>query len=54
MFGAILDMDAEIQPRDKFVKARNQWDPSGVEVLTQTAPMLAVERANASGVLTVL
>lgn len=52
--GAILDMDAGIQPRESFVKARNLWDPSGVEVLTQTAPMLGVRRPNATGVLTVL
>lgn len=51
--GAILDMDAGIRPQKVFVKARNVWDPSGVEVLTQSAPMLSMRRPNASGTLKV-
>lgn len=52
--GAIQDMDAGMAALDVFVKTRNQWNPSGVEVLTQSAPMLGMRRPNASGVLTVL
>lgn len=52
--GAIIDMDAGVQPREVFVKARNLWDPSGVEVLTQSAPMIGMRRPNATGTLTVL
>lgn len=52
--GAILDMDAGIKPQRVFVKARNLWDPSGVEVLTQSAPMLSMRRPNATGTLKVL
>jgi len=54
LYGAILDMDAGIQARKVFIKARNVWDPSGVEVLTQSSPMLAVDRPNASGTLKVM
>jgi len=52
--GAIIDMDAGILPQEVFVKARNLWDPSGVEVLTQSAPMVAMRRPNATGTMTVL
>lgn len=52
--GAILDMDAGIKPQRVFVKARNVWDPSGVEVLTQSAPMVSLRRPNASGTLKVV
>lgn len=51
--GAILDMDAGIRAQKVFVKARNVWDPSGVEVLTQSAPMLSMRRPNATGTLKV-
>lgn len=51
--GAIQDMDAGIRPQKIFVKARNVWDPSGVEVLTQSAPMVSMRRPNAAGTLKV-
>lgn len=49
--GAIQDMDAGMQALPIFVKSRNLWNPSGVEVLTQSAPMVAMKRPAASGVL---
>ncbi|MGE0698091.1 MAG: major capsid protein [Hyphomicrobiaceae bacterium] len=51
--GAIFDMDAGMQALDVFVKTRDLWNPSGREVLTQSAPMLGMRRPNASGVLRV-
>ncbi len=51
--GAIMDMDAGIRAQKVFVKARNLWDPSGVEVLTQSAPMVSMRRPNATGTLKV-
>lgn len=53
-YGAILDLEAGIRPQPVFVKSKEQWDPSGIDVLTQSAPMLALRRPNATGVLTVL
>jgi hypothetical protein len=52
--GAILDMDANIAPVEIFTKSRELWNPSGVEVLTQSAPMLGLRRPNAAGVAKVL
>lgn len=52
--GAIYDMDAGMQAIEVFVKTRDLWNPSGTEVLTQSAPMLGMKRPNASAVLTVL
>ena len=52
--GAIQDLDAQMQAKRVFIKAKNEWDPSGVTVLTQSAPMLAVDRPNCSGILQVL
>lgn len=51
--GAIIDMDAGMQPHEVFTKTKRQWNPSGEEVLTQSAPMLGMRRANATAVLTV-
>lgn len=53
MQGAIMDMDAGLRAQKTFIKARNVWDPSGVEVLTQSAPMLSMRRPNATGTLKV-
>lgn len=50
--GAILDLDAGIRPQEVFVKSRDLFDPSGIEVLTQSAPMLGIKRPNATGKLT--
>ena len=52
--GAIMDMAAGIRAQQIFVKSKEQFDPSGIDVLTQSAPMLGMRRPNASGVLTVL
>ena len=50
--GAILDMDAQMAAVEVFVKTRSLWNPSGEEVLSQSAPMLGMRRPNASGVIT--
>jgi hypothetical protein len=50
--GAILDLEAGLTPKEIFVKSQVSFDPSGVEVVTQTAPLIAMKRPNASGVLT--
>jgi hypothetical protein len=52
-FGAILDADAQYQAVKQFFKSRSQWDPSGEEVLSQSAPLVAPGRINTWGVLTV-
>jgi hypothetical protein len=51
--GAILDIDANLEPRDIFTKSKLHFDPSGLELLTQTAPLCVMRMPNASGVLTV-
>jgi hypothetical protein len=51
--GAIFDLDAGMSAVEIFVKTRELWNPSGREVLTQSAPMLGMRRPNASAVLTV-
>ncbi|WP_296201483.1 major capsid protein [uncultured Hyphomicrobium sp.] len=51
--GAIFDMEAGLAPIEIFQKSRELWNPSGQEVLTQSAPMLGVRRPNRSGVLIV-
>lgn len=51
--GAIFDMEAGMAALEVFTKQRELWNPSGVEVLTQSAPMLGMRRPNASAVLTV-
>lgn len=50
--GAIFDMDANMQALEIFVKQRSLWNPSGEEILSQSAPMLGMRRPNASGVIT--
>jgi hypothetical protein len=52
--GAIFDMDANMQALEIFVKTRDLWNPSGHEVLSQSAPMLGMRRPNSSAVLTVI
>lgn len=51
--GAIMDVEANMEPRDVFTKTKMEFDPSALRVLTQSAPLVAPRRANASGVLTV-
>jgi hypothetical protein len=51
--GAILDIEAQMQPRDFFVKTWLEKNPSGLQVLSQSAPLVAPRRPNASGVLVV-
>jgi hypothetical protein len=46
-FGAILDMDANIEPRKTFTKSKPKWNPSGLELLTQSAPLVGPRRPNA-------
>lgn len=52
--GAILDLEANMEPREIFTKTKMQFDPSGLQVLTQSAPLVGPRRANASAVLTVV
>lgn len=51
--GAILDMDAQMAPAEVFTKTRQLWNPSGHEVLTQSAPLLGMRRPNSSAVINV-
>jgi hypothetical protein len=52
-FGAILDLDANIEPRRTFTKSKVKFNPSGLELVTQSAPLVAPKRPNAMFVLTV-
>lgn len=52
-FGAILDLDAEIQARRSFSKSKVLFNPSGLELVTQSGPLVAPKRPNAMFVLTV-
>ncbi len=52
-YGAILDLDANLEPRRSFSKSKVLFNPSGLELVTQSGPLLAPKRPNASFVLTV-
>lgn len=52
-FGAIQDLDANLRPERMFHKTRRRWDPSGLELVSQSAPALAPRRRNAFGRLIV-
>ena len=45
-FGAIQDFSAGIQARQYFVKSREEFDPSRIEYLMQSAPLLVPYRRN--------
>lgn len=52
-YGAIIDLDANIEPRKIFSKSERKFNPSGLEVVTQSAPLVAPRRPNAMFKLTV-
>jgi hypothetical protein len=52
-YGAIIDLDAGIEARKTFTKSDRKFDPSGLEVITQSAPIVAPRRPNAMFKLTV-
>lgn len=52
-FGAIIDLDAQIEPRRSFTKSDIKFNPSGLELVTQSAPIVAPKRPNAMFKLTV-
>ena len=52
-FGAIQDLDAGLVPMRHFVKTKVKFDPSGLEVLSQSAPLVAPKRPNAVGCMVV-
>lgn len=52
-YGAIIDLDAEIQARRSFTKSKVLFNPSGLELITQSGPLLAPKRPNTVFVLTV-
>ena len=47
-FGAIMDDDADWKPLEKFPKMWKQQDPSGIFVMTQSAPLMIPGRPNAT------
>lgn len=53
-FGAIMDDEADWQPLSLFPKMWAQKDPSGIFVMTQSAPLMIPARPNASMKVTVL
>lgn len=53
LYGRILDMDAQYAAQKFFIKSKSQWDPSGEEVLSQTAPLIAPRRIDSWGVIKV-
>jgi len=52
-YGAILDSQAGFQPLRMYSKSRSSFDPSGEELLSQSAPLVAPKRANTWGILNV-
>lgn len=52
-FGAILDLDANMEARKTFSKSDVKFNPSGLEIVTQSAPLVAPRRPNAMFRLTV-
>lgn len=52
-YGAIIDLDADIAARRSFTKSKVLFNPSGLELVTQSGPLVAPKRPNAMFVLTV-
>jgi len=52
-YAAIQDLEAGILPIKMFHKSKVHFDPSALEVLGQSAPMLCMKRPNATGTLAV-
>jgi len=46
-FGAIEDLDANLQPIDIFPKLWREQDPSGEQIMSQSAPLMIPGRPNA-------
>lgn len=46
-FGAIQDLANQMMPARMFHKTKLKWDPSGLELLSQSAPVIAPRRRNA-------
>lgn len=46
-YGAIIDLDAGIEPKKLFTKSERKFNPSGLELVTQSAPLAAPRRPNA-------
>ena len=46
-YGAIQDLNAEMQALRMFHKSRTKWEPSGIELVSQSAPIIAPRRRNA-------
>lgn len=53
-YGAIIDLDAALEPRKLFSKSKVKFNPSGIELVTQSAPLCAPRRPNAMFRLTVV
>lgn len=52
-FGAIIDLDAGMRATKLFSKSDKKFNPSGLEIVSQSAPLVAPRRANAMFKLTV-
>lgn len=52
-FGAIEDLEAGLVPMKHFVKTWPEKDPSGLAILSQSAPLVAPKRPNACGKIVV-
>jgi hypothetical protein len=46
-YGAILDLDAQMQARTLFSKSEKKFNPSALELVSQSAPLAAPKRPNA-------
>ena len=56
-YGPVMDIEAmDENPNgvERYTKTRTRWDPSGVDVITQSAPLVGMRRPSASGRLTVI
>ena len=53
-FGAINDLDAGLQAVKMFLKSDKKFNPSGLEIVGQSAPLVAPKRPNAMFKMTVL
>jgi hypothetical protein len=52
-YGAILDADAGFMPLQLYSKSRSSWDPTGEELLSQSAPLVAPKRVCTWGTINV-
>ncbi|HCT55928.1 MAG TPA: minor capsid protein E [Gemmatimonas aurantiaca] len=53
-YGAIKDFEAQFEPMPIFTKMKTEWNPSSLQVLSQSSPLVVPVRTNATCAMQVL